>query len=707
MNRKNYLLLTFFTIVMLFDLGFSGVTYAQNVGINNPTPHAKALLDLTSSDKGLLAPRMTEAQRLAMYPLADATSEGMLVYQTDNTEGFYYYNGSQWILISTEKAGWSTTGNSGTTPATHFLGTTDNQGLSIRTNNTEKVNILPNGNVGIGVTNPAVKLEVRDSTWFIPMRIRNMLNNGYSVTQYLSNTGAASGHIGQVNPGALLHSGNFIVGSITSTPVSITSSDIERIRVNPDGSVGIGAVTTGSHVEIKKNSSTGYGQLQLTEPEQDYSRMVFRNTPNTKWWEVAAMPHPTDSVMALNFYHSINGDLMTIKGNGRVGIGTFNPKSRLNVANGSSGITPNPSSVATIESNGPAFFNVLSQNESGILFGTGTDAQNGGVIYNVNGIPNSMWFRTGGNVGRMAINSQGDVTISDNASWAGYRFSIYASEANLSLMAMLNLDATGLSGTAFHQSGGAQAAISGWANTSYTIAPNTFVNGTTGNFASTFITNSVERMRITETGNIGIGTPSPVTKLHVLDAGPGVMARFEGTNNAGYSIAHWIRSDGLGAHVGFFNPGLGGPLAGNFVMGTFGNAPVTITSNNAERIRITPTGEVGINTTAPTAELEVNGYTKLGTDAPAVKMKKLTGTTSSSQGTSVSLNHGLNANKILSISVLVDYSAGNCVPPSYTAAANFEYNYYLNGTAVSIINILGNSSLILGKPVRVLITYEE
>ncbi|MBL0013001.1 MAG: hypothetical protein IPP30_04355 [Flavobacterium sp.] len=41
-------------------------------------------------------------------------------------------------------------------------------------------------------------------------------------------------------------------------------------------------------------------------------------------------------------------------------------------------------------------------------------------------------------------------------------------------------------------------------------------------------------------------------------------------------------------------------------------------------MRIKGTGEVGIGTAAPTAELEVNGFTKLGTTAPAVKMIKLT-----------------------------------------------------------------------------------
>ncbi|MFR0656770.1 hypothetical protein SB719_19695, partial [Pantoea sp. SIMBA_079] len=47
---------------------------------------------------------------------------------------------------------WNTLGNAGTNPTTNFVGTTDNQGLALRTNNTEKVRVTPAGNVGIGTT---------------------------------------------------------------------------------------------------------------------------------------------------------------------------------------------------------------------------------------------------------------------------------------------------------------------------------------------------------------------------------------------------------------------------------------------------------------------------------------------------------------------------------------------------------------------------
>ncbi|MFH2140927.1 MAG: tail fiber domain-containing protein [Bacteroidota bacterium] len=70
---------------------------AQNVGINQPNPDASALLDLTSTDHGLLIPRMTQVQRNAIDLTGNPLS--VLIYQTDNIAGFYYYNGTAWVQL--------------------------------------------------------------------------------------------------------------------------------------------------------------------------------------------------------------------------------------------------------------------------------------------------------------------------------------------------------------------------------------------------------------------------------------------------------------------------------------------------------------------------------------------------------------------------------------------------------------------------------
>jgi hypothetical protein len=67
-----------------------------DVGIGTSTPAAPAALEVSSTTKGVLIPRMTAAQKLAI----SSPSNGLLIFQTDAPAGFYYYNGSAWISIS-------------------------------------------------------------------------------------------------------------------------------------------------------------------------------------------------------------------------------------------------------------------------------------------------------------------------------------------------------------------------------------------------------------------------------------------------------------------------------------------------------------------------------------------------------------------------------------------------------------------------------
>ena len=90
----------FFTLLAAVLL--TATTYAQ-IGINNENPDASAALDITSTTGGLLIPRMTETQRDAISPAAT----GLMIYQTDGTVGFYYYNGSSWAEVAATSATYS------------------------------------------------------------------------------------------------------------------------------------------------------------------------------------------------------------------------------------------------------------------------------------------------------------------------------------------------------------------------------------------------------------------------------------------------------------------------------------------------------------------------------------------------------------------------------------------------------------------------
>lgn len=86
MKKKIFTLLALFTFAL---------TVNAQVGVGIATPDGSAMLDVSSTTMGFLAPRMTETQRDAI----SSPATGLLVYQTDGTAGFYYYNGSSWTQV--------------------------------------------------------------------------------------------------------------------------------------------------------------------------------------------------------------------------------------------------------------------------------------------------------------------------------------------------------------------------------------------------------------------------------------------------------------------------------------------------------------------------------------------------------------------------------------------------------------------------------
>lgn len=87
------------SIAHQFVGGIDGATVAQtilnngNVGIGTVTPNAVSILDLTSTTKGFLLPRMTTSQRGAITAVA-----GLLVYDTD-LNAFFGFDGTNWIQL--------------------------------------------------------------------------------------------------------------------------------------------------------------------------------------------------------------------------------------------------------------------------------------------------------------------------------------------------------------------------------------------------------------------------------------------------------------------------------------------------------------------------------------------------------------------------------------------------------------------------------
>src|SRR5690349_13015706 len=69
-------------------LAMTALSARAQVGIGTTAPAPSAVLDLTSTNQGLLIPRLTQAQRTAI----SAPAVGLLVYQSDGTQpGFWYF----------------------------------------------------------------------------------------------------------------------------------------------------------------------------------------------------------------------------------------------------------------------------------------------------------------------------------------------------------------------------------------------------------------------------------------------------------------------------------------------------------------------------------------------------------------------------------------------------------------------------------------
>jgi hypothetical protein len=110
-----------FSIAVLF---FVSSAFSQTVGVgvntDGSSPDASSILDVKSTDKGILIPRMTAAQRGAIA----SPATGLMVYQTDATAGFYYYDGTAWVQAIGPQGPAGATGAAGATGPAGATGAT-------------------------------------------------------------------------------------------------------------------------------------------------------------------------------------------------------------------------------------------------------------------------------------------------------------------------------------------------------------------------------------------------------------------------------------------------------------------------------------------------------------------------------------------------------------------------------------------------------
>jgi hypothetical protein len=232
-----------FTIAALL---IGGSTYAQtdNVGIGTSQPDNSAILDLSSSNKGFLLPRMSETQRLEIK----SPAQGLQVFQTDAKSGLYIFDGSAWSVATSANSTaaaldpWLEGGNDITTNTGAFIGTKSNHGILFKMNNYRAGYLHNSGLVffgaGAGNSNTAT------------------INIGLGAFSLYQNT-TGTGNIG-IGHGAM---NNTTTGSSGNYNVALGFSALQNNRGDENVAIGKGSLqsnTTGRY-------NVGLGTNTLTK----------------------------------------------------------------------------------------------------------------------------------------------------------------------------------------------------------------------------------------------------------------------------------------------------------------------------------------------------------------------------------------------------------------------------------------------------------
>ncbi|MBL4586570.1 MAG: tail fiber domain-containing protein [Flavobacteriales bacterium] len=137
----------------------SQIAKGQSVGIAGSaiTPDAQSILDIQSTSKGILLPRMTTVQRTAISP-GTGSDFGLMVYDTD-VDAYYYWDGTAWNVVGNGAVNFLDDAYDGGGSGAGRTITADAGAVDI----TGPDGLRVNGRVGIGTTSPAVSLQINAS----------------------------------------------------------------------------------------------------------------------------------------------------------------------------------------------------------------------------------------------------------------------------------------------------------------------------------------------------------------------------------------------------------------------------------------------------------------------------------------------------------------------------------------------------------------
>jgi hypothetical protein len=435
-----------------------------------------------------------------------------------------------------------------------------NNSMAFTTNATERLRIDSSGNVGIGTSSPDYKLEVEEA------------GTGSGLGGIAAATATAGGNAGyRWVTGGTARFAMATVGSAGLEGLRIydNNNTAERLRIDSSGNVGIGTSSPAAKVHLKDETATAVQLLQLesgwNNPSGNKS-IEWTDATNTLGRISVDYTAPKASMRFGSLYNSgyQTGDVMTLTGDGNVGIGTSSPTQKLHITDSAP--------FARLESTSTSYNGFTTKNDSGNFY-FGID-DSGGTFYG-----------------------------------SAYARAIYAD----------------------------------------------------GAYPVTFYTNAAERMRITSSGNVGIGTSSPATLLDIQGVGGGatspIVTATTGTNYIGW------KSTNTG---GSFWTAIDNSTGSSFSTGTAyarvlwsnGAYPMVFSTNSTERMRIDASGNLLVGKT-------VTGFGTAGIELH-----------SNDQVFATSTTHGLAVNRLSTDGDIA--------------------KFYKNGTTVGSIGVFSNSLSLCG-----------
>jgi hypothetical protein len=264
-------------LVFLFIAQYA---HSQGIGIGSTNPpHSSAALDVNSTNKGLLIPRMTTTQRVAIpSPL-----KGLLVFD-NTTNSFWFYNGTAWEQASLNNQ-WAVNGSN-----ISYSG----------------------GRVGIGTNNPQARMAV-DSSLMVDQSNSN---------QGFLDKGAL--YFGSDKKVGIIRS--FLTGSNGRSGLGFFTGNSRRMTIDSTGQVGIGTINPVQALHVSGNAYlNGYLGIGSSTPDYPFENLYGYNY---MYYGLGIGAVPTPS------YLLDVGTAAPSRFQGDVRInGTLNPNNTLNIGN--------------------------------------------------------------------------------------------------------------------------------------------------------------------------------------------------------------------------------------------------------------------------------------------------------------------------------------------------------------------------------------